>query len=88
MPHGVPSPCGHSYMVCATVCLTVMPSFSDNYRPRFLDRQKPHLLISHRAVVVRRQHYRLRIKSQTTDRSVVVVEPTTFRTAATNDDKE
>ena len=30
-PLGVPSPCGHSCMVCvcATVCLTVMPSFSD-----------------------------------------------------------
>ena len=28
-PHGVPSPCGHSCMVCATVCLTVVPSFSD-----------------------------------------------------------
>ena len=28
-PHGVPSPCGLSCMVCATVCLTVMPSFSD-----------------------------------------------------------
>ena len=28
-PHGVPSPCGHSCVACATVCLTVMPSFSD-----------------------------------------------------------
>ena len=28
-PHGIPSPCGHSCMVCATVCLTVMPSFWD-----------------------------------------------------------
>ena len=28
-PHGVSSPCGHSCMVCATVCLTVMPSFLD-----------------------------------------------------------
>ena len=28
-PHGVPSPCGHNRMVCAIVCLTVMPSFSD-----------------------------------------------------------
>ena len=28
-PHGVPSPCGHSCMVCATVCLIVVPSFSD-----------------------------------------------------------
>ena len=27
--HGVPSPCGHSCMVYVTVCLTVMPSFSD-----------------------------------------------------------
>ena len=27
-PHGVSSPCGHRCMVCATVCLTVMPSFS------------------------------------------------------------
>ena len=25
----VPSPCGHSCMVCATVCLIVMPWFSD-----------------------------------------------------------
>ena len=28
-PHGIPSLCGHSYMICASVCLTVMPSFSD-----------------------------------------------------------
>ena len=28
-PRGVPSPCGHSCMACATVCLTVVPSFSD-----------------------------------------------------------
>ena len=28
-PHGVPSPCGHRFMVYATVCLTVVPSFSD-----------------------------------------------------------
>ena len=28
-PHGVLSPCGHSCMVCAIVCLTVMPPFSD-----------------------------------------------------------
>ena len=28
-PHGVPSPCGHSCVVCAIVCLTVVPSFSD-----------------------------------------------------------
>ena len=27
-PYGVHSPCGHRCMVCATVCLTVMPSFS------------------------------------------------------------
>ena len=25
-PDGVPRPCGHSCMACATVCLTVMPS--------------------------------------------------------------
>ena len=28
-PHGVPSPCGHNCMVCAIVCLSVMPSVSD-----------------------------------------------------------
>ena len=28
-PHGVPSPCSHSCTACATVCLTVVPSFSD-----------------------------------------------------------
>ena len=28
-PHGVPSPCSHTCMGCAAVCLTVMPSFSD-----------------------------------------------------------
>ena len=28
-PHGVPSPCGYSCMMCATVCLKVMQSFSD-----------------------------------------------------------
>ena len=27
--HGVPSPCGLSYKVCVTVCLTGVPSFSD-----------------------------------------------------------
>ena len=33
-------------------------------------------------------HYRPRIKSQKTPRSAVGVEPTTFRTAATDDDKD
>ena len=28
-PHGIPSTYGHSCMVCANVCLTVMSSFSD-----------------------------------------------------------
>ena len=28
-PHGVPSPCGHSFMMCATDCLTFMPLFLD-----------------------------------------------------------
>ena len=28
-PHGVPSPRCHSFMACATICLTVIPSFSD-----------------------------------------------------------
>ena len=28
-PHFVPNPCGHSCMVCPTVSLTVMPSYSD-----------------------------------------------------------
>ena len=27
-PYGIPSPWSYSYMVCATVCLTVMPPFS------------------------------------------------------------
>ena len=69
-PHGVPSPCGHICTVCATVCLTVMPSFLHNrcfnYQPQFQDRQKPYPLISRR--VVRRGHYRPRIKSQKTSR--------------------
>ena len=55
-----------------------------DYRPQFQDRQKPHPLISRRAV--RRRHYRPRMKSQKTVRSVVGVEPTTFRTAATDND--
>ena len=29
VPHGVHSPYWYSCMICATVCLTVMPSFSD-----------------------------------------------------------
>ena len=75
----------------SVVCLTVKPSFSDiadvptighNFKTdRIIN---PHLLISRRAV--RRRHYRQRIKSQKTARSVVRVEPTTFRTAVTNDD--
>ena len=56
-----------------------------DYQPQFQDQQKPHPLISRRAV--RRRHYRSRIKSQKTARSVVGVEPTTFRTAATDNDK-
>ena len=28
-PRGVPGPCGHSCTACATVCLTVVSSFSD-----------------------------------------------------------
>ena len=31
-PHGVRSICGHSCTMCATVCLTVMPSFSDAFQ--------------------------------------------------------
>ena len=75
--------------MCATVCLTVVPSCSDTTDistiGQFHDQQKPHPLISHRAV--RRRHYRPRIQSQKTAWSVVGVEPTTFRTAATADDK-
>ena len=57
-----------------------------NYRSQFQERQKPHPLISRRAV--RRRHYRPRIKSQKTARSAAGVEPTTFRTAATDDDRD
>ena len=57
-----------------------------DYRPQFQDRQKPHPLISRRAV--RRRHYRSRIKSQKTAQSAVGVVPTTFRAAATDDDKD
>ena len=50
-PNGVPSPCGHSCMVCATVCLTVVIVFRHNRRfncrPQFQDRQKPHPPISY-----------------------------------------
>ena len=53
-----------------------------NCRSQFHDRQKPNPLISRRAV--RRRHYRPRFKSQKTARSVVGVEPTNFRTAATD----
>ena len=56
-----------------------------DYRPQFQDRQKPHPLISRRAVWW--QHYRPIIKYQKTARSVVGVEPITFRTAATDNDK-
>ena len=48
---GVPSPCGHSCMVCATVCLTAMPSFSDisdfQQSAKFQGRQKLHPLFFH-----------------------------------------
>ena len=57
-----------------------------NYRSQFQYRQKPHPLISSRAV--RRRHYRPRIKYQKTARSTVGVEPKTFRTAATGDDAD
>ena len=62
--HGVPSQCGHSCMMYATVCLTAMTSFSDitNYRPQFQDRKKLHPLTS--CCAVRRRHYRQRIKSR------------------------
>ena len=57
-----------------------------DYRPQFQDRQKPHPLILRRAVRIR--DYGPRIKSQKTARSAVGVEPTTFRTATTDDDKD
>ena len=65
-PHGVPSPCGHNCMLHATVCLTVMPLFSDITKVstigQFQEWQKPHPLISCCAVQTR--YYRLRIKSR------------------------
>ena len=56
-----------------------------NCRPQFQDRQQPHPLTSRRTV--RRRHYRQIIKYQKTTRSAAGVEPTTFRTAATDNDK-
>ena len=46
-PHGVPSPCGYSCTVCATVYLTVMPSLSDIFGVSAIGHsaqfsQKPH----------------------------------------------
>ena len=90
-PQGVPSPCGHSCRVCAIVCLTVMPSFSDTTDVSTTghsfktDRSRTPLF---HVAQVRRRHYRPRIKFQKTARSVARVEPTTFRTAATDDDKD
>ena len=36
-PHGVPSPCDHSCIVYATVCLTVVPLFSDTTNVSTID---------------------------------------------------
>ena len=63
-PHGVPSPCRHNCMVC--YCLSnsyaIISDITDvSTISQFQDQQKPHLLISRRAV--RRWHYRPRIKS-------------------------
>ena len=74
---------------CATVCLTVVPSFSDitdtsTIGHRFKTDRNP---LFHVAQYLRR-HYRPTIKSQKTARSVVGVELTTFPTAATDDDKD
>ena len=87
----VPSPCSHGCTVCDTVCLTVMPAFSDTTDVSTIghsfktDRSRIPL-ISRRPA--RRRHYWPIIKSQKTARSVAGVEPTTFRTAATDDDKD
>ena len=75
------------YRLCNSYAIVFRRNRHINYRPQFQDRQRPHILISRRAVR-RRRHYRQIIESQQTARSVVGVEPTTFRTAATDDDKD
>ena len=93
-PHGVPSSCDHSCMVCANVCLTVMPSFSviTDVSPMGhsfkIDRSRTPLFHVMQYGDERRRYYRPRNKSQKTARSVAGVELTTFRTAAIDDDKD
>ena len=90
-PHGVPGPCGHSCMVCATVCLTVMPSFSDITDVSTIglsfktDRSRTplfHVAQCGENIIGRE----LNLRENCPVGSVGVI-PTTFRTAAIDDDK-
>ena len=77
---------GVSYCLFNSYAIVFRHNRRFNYRPQFQDRQKPHPLISRRAV--RRRHCREIIKSLKTVWSAVEVEATTFRTAATDDYKD
>ena len=69
-PHGIPSPCGHSCMVCATVCLTILPSFSDitdvSTISHSFKTERSRTPLFNVAQYLRRRHYGPRIKSQKT----------------------
>ena len=77
---------GVCYCLSNSYAIVVRLNRRFNYWPQFQDRRSrtPLFHISRRAV---RRHYRSRITSQKTARSVVGIEPTTFRTAPTLDSR-
>ena len=78
----------HLATLCTTVCLRVTPSSSDITDVSTIGHSFKTDRSRAPSFHVRRRHYRPIIKSQKTARSVVGVEPTTFQTAATDDDKD
>ena len=74
----------------ATVCLTVRPYFQTQprFQPSATVSRPTEAALPYFTRAVQGRHYRPTIKSQKTAHSVAGVEPTTFRTAATDDDKD
>ena len=89
-PHGIPRPCGHSCMVCATVCLAVMPSFSDITNVSTIDhsfktdRSHTHLfhVTQYGDDIIGRELNLRKLPGCSWSRT------TTFRTAVTDNDKD
>ena len=65
---------GVCYCLSNSCAIVFRHNRSFDYQPQFRDRQKPHPLTSRRAVRIR--HYRPKIKSQNTARSVAIREQT------------